>query len=186
MEEGKCNGKKVILFDGVCNLCDGFVRFVHKLDSDNQIHFCPLQSKTGKEYISAYDLPNDLSTVCFVEEPNYSNEGGKSFSQSSAALRIISYLAYPWCLLYFLILIPPIIRDTVYNFVSSSRYLVFGKGKQDSCSHVPGLRKKFLDLGEDDDDRISHQVHQPQQIPPSYPHVYSFPPHQYDTSSKIA
>ncbi|PRP76788.1 hypothetical protein PROFUN_14838 [Planoprotostelium fungivorum] len=141
------SGRKVVLFDGVCNLCDGVVRFIHAFDGNNVMTFCPLQSRRGLEYVQKYNLPTDLSTVCFVDE-----EEGRAWTQSTAVLRILSYLNFPVNFLYGLILLPPFIRDLGYQGVAAIRYNVFGKSKTQACQFMPGLRSKFLDTSNEADE----------------------------------
>lgn len=142
MQEGK---RSIILFDGICNLCDGFVNFVYARDKTNKFYFAPLQSDLGQTLLFEYNLPSDLSTIVYISEEEH-----KFYTQSSAVLRIAYYLTFPWFLLFYLIVIPWFIRDFVYNAVAKNRYRIFGKNKG-QCSYVPGLRKRFLDFTQQED-----------------------------------
>ncbi|MBA3649118.1 MAG: thiol-disulfide oxidoreductase DCC family protein [Chitinophagales bacterium] len=131
------NLKSIILFDGVCNLCNGFVRFIIKHDSKERFVFSALQSDKGKEILSRYNLPiKNISTVVLVEN-------GKVFLQSSAVLRIARRLNGGWKLFYFFRIFPKFIRDFAYSMVSKYRYRIFGK--KDECM-VPTaeLKTRFL------------------------------------------
>jgi predicted DCC family thiol-disulfide oxidoreductase YuxK len=65
MEEGT---RRIVLFDGVCNLCDGFVNFVFGRDTERKIVFAPLQSATGRDLCEQYGIPTDLKTVVYIDE----------------------------------------------------------------------------------------------------------------------
>ena len=132
------NDKSIILFDGVCKFCHASVIFVLKRDTGNQFQFCFLQSETGKKLASDSGIPTpDLSSMILLDK-------GKVYYKSSAALRIARKLAFPWPLLFVFILLPPVVRNAVYDFIGNHRYQWFGK--YDQCV-VPDhhTREKFLD-----------------------------------------
>jgi len=131
----------IILFDGVCNLCDTFVNFVFDRDSNKRFNYASLQSETGRQLLIRYSVPLDLKTVVLIEEIE-----GNVYLRSSAALRVLSYLNYPWNLLYGCMCVPPFVRDIAYKIVANNRYSLFGK--HEACSYKPGLRKQFLNWGE--------------------------------------
>jgi len=139
--EGK---RSIILFDGVCNLCDGFVNFVFDRDTRGIFCFVSLQSKTGRDLLSKHNMDRELKTIVYIEETT-----GSAFTQSGAVLRIISYLNFPWSLGYGFVLVPSIIRNTVYSCVASNRYRWFGKHTE-ACKYRPGLRKRFLEWSSED------------------------------------
>jgi len=142
MEVGKRN---IILFDGICSLCDGFVNFVQSRDSNNVFLFSRLQSPTGVSLLRKYNLPTTVRTVFFIEE-----ESGQVYSRSSAIFRILSYLPTPWNLFYGLSWIPPLLRDFGYETVARYRYIVFGKKDPNgACPYNPNLRRKCIDWGEE-------------------------------------
>eukprot|EP01098_Paradermamoeba_levis_P004754 TRINITY_DN2027_c0_g1_i1.p1 TRINITY_DN2027_c0_g1~~TRINITY_DN2027_c0_g1_i1.p1 ORF type:complete len:154 (+),score=13.08 TRINITY_DN2027_c0_g1_i1:52-513(+) len=133
-------GKSIILFDGVCSLCNGFVHFILDRDPQKRFLFAPLQSRTGQYLLDKHKLPKDLGTVVLVDSDQV-------FTKSSAILRVTSYLSFPWPLLYTFQIVPWFIRDTVYDCVAGSRYQMFGK--EDACRRpTPETRGRFLDLGE--------------------------------------
>ena len=129
--------RPVILFDGVCNLCNRFVLFV--IDRDRQAHFsfASLQSEPGRRLLQAYGIPDDVSTLVLVED-------GRVSTRSTAALRIASWLGPAWSMCRVLMLIPRPARDLVYDWVARYRYAWFGR--LDSCRLPTNeLRTRFLD-----------------------------------------
>lgn len=118
-------GKKIILFDGVCNLCNGLVRFIIKRDRTGSIKFAPLQSAAGKEVLrSAGAGKIDSDTVVYSRNP-------MTFVKSDAILEIFKDMGGPWRLLHVLRFIPRFIRDAVYDLVARYRYRIFGR--KDEC-----------------------------------------------------
>jgi len=130
--------QKIILFDGVCNLCNGAVQFVLKRDKKNQFLFGSLQGNTGQQYLEKFDLPAaSFRSFILVED-------GKLYTRSTGALRVLKYLGGGWPLLYGLIIIPRFIRDGMYDWIARNRYKWFGK--QESCwLPTPALKARFLD-----------------------------------------
>lgn len=130
--------KPIILFDGICNLCNRSVQFIIKKDKKKQFLFASLQGKTGQELLQRFGLPvNDLNSFVLVEED-------KVYRRSTAALRIAKKLGGGWKLLYGFMIIPGFIRNGVYNWIARNRYKWFGK--RDECMiPTPELKKQFLD-----------------------------------------
>ena len=125
----------VILFDGVCNLCNGAVRFVIKRDKKNYFHFATIQSEVAKQLTENENIESS-ATIILVEDE-------KIYRRSTAALRVCRHLSGGWKFLYNLIIIPAFVRDAVYNFVAKNRYKWFGK--KDTCMiPTPENRSKFL------------------------------------------
>jgi len=130
--------KKIVLFDGVCNLCSSGVQFIIKRDKKNQFLFSSLQSKTGQEYLKQFNLPvDDLNSFILIES-------NKLFTRSTAALRILKYLPNGWQIFYPFIILPKFIRDGVYKWISKNRYKWFGK-KEECWIPTVELQSKFLD-----------------------------------------
>lgn len=127
----------VILFDGVCNLCNASVQFVIRHDKKDHFKFAALQSDTGQQLLDQYQLGSKhFDSFALIEN-------GKAFTRSTAALRVSKQLAGPVKLLYGFIIVPAFIRDAVYSFIAKNRYKWFGK--QDSCMiPTPALKAKFL------------------------------------------
>lgn len=127
----------VLLFDGVCNLCNSTVQFILKRDKKKRFYFAALQSEKGQELLQKFGLPTqDFDTVVYVR--------GESFlTKSSAALYIMRDLGGFWQILFPLIVIPKFIRDAVYSWVARNRYRWFGR--QESCMlPTPDLKSRFL------------------------------------------
>jgi predicted DCC family thiol-disulfide oxidoreductase YuxK len=132
------NEKKIILFDGVCNLCSSSVQFILKRDKKNQFLFGSLQGKAGQGYLKKFNLPEDTFNSFMLVE------GDKLYTRSSGALRMLKYLGNGWQIFYALIIIPKFIRDSMYNFIAKNRYKWFGK-KKECLIPTLELKTKFLD-----------------------------------------
>jgi len=115
----------IILFDGVCNLCQSSVQFILKRDIKKQCFFIPLQSELAQSLIAESNNQIDSTRSMILIE------SGKWYFRSTAALRIARKLSGAWPLLYLLIVIPPFIRDGVYNWIANNRYRWWGK--KESC-----------------------------------------------------
>lgn len=115
------NKEHIILYDGICNLCNGFVGFIRKRDKYSVFEFVPLQSDEGKSFIAKYGLPADkLDTVIYLEKEHL-------FLRSSAGLRIMKKMGWPWKIFYALIIVPKPLRDFIYDIIAKTRYRIFGK-----------------------------------------------------------
>ncbi len=127
----------VILFDGVCNLCNTAVQFVIKNDPKNIFQFASLQSEPGQALLKKHQLPvQDFNSFILIE-----NE--KLFIKSTAALKVAKQLNGPVKLLYGFIIVPAFIRNAVYSIIAKNRYRWFGKN--DSCMMPsPALQNRFL------------------------------------------
>ena len=127
----------IILFDGVCNLCNEAVNFVIKRDTGNVFKFTPLQEKQGVLLLKTHAVDTQkLDSIVLIE-----NE--KVYVKSSAALRIARKMSNLWPLFFVFLIIPSFIRDGVYDFIAKNRYKWFGK-KEQCMIPTPGLREKFL------------------------------------------
>jgi predicted DCC family thiol-disulfide oxidoreductase YuxK len=128
----------VILFDGVCNLCNGFVQFVIARDPEARFRFASLQSNAAGALLNGRIQNGPVpDSVWLVED-------GRIYTQSTAALRVARGLGFPWNLSYGFIIVPKPLRDAVYDWVASNRYAWFGK--RDVCMvPTPDLRDRFLD-----------------------------------------
>ena len=128
----------IILFDGVCNLCNGFVQFVIKRDKKELFHFGALQSQKAQQLLANFNLSEkQLKTIVLVD-------GNNVFIESTAVLKIAKQLQGGWKLFYACVIIPKFIRDWFYKIVSRYRYRIFGK--QDSCMiPTPELQSRFID-----------------------------------------
>ena len=128
----------VILFDGVCNLCNGAVQFVIKRDRSARFRFAALQSAAAAPLLAAAGSRQPLpDSIVLVED-------GRVWTRSTAALRIARGLTFPWSAAYALIAVPRPLRDWVYDLVAKNRYGWFGR--RDSCMvPTPALRARFLE-----------------------------------------
>ncbi|MCR8844119.1 thiol-disulfide oxidoreductase DCC family protein [Paenibacillus sp. SC116] len=126
----------VILFDGECNFCDHSVQFIIKRDAQALYKFASIQSDIGQQLMKIYNVPDRIDSVILIRNEKY-------YVKSSAALRICTGLNGGWKLLYYLIIVPRILRDMVYDILARNRYKWFGK--KDSCMlPSPDIRKRFL------------------------------------------
>jgi predicted DCC family thiol-disulfide oxidoreductase YuxK len=127
----------VVLFDGVCNLCNSSVQFIIARDPSARFRFATLQSPTAQRLIeesgAGSPLPDSIVLL----------ENGKLYTRSTAALRIARRLQFPWPLLYAWIVVPRLLRDVAYDWIARNRYRWFGK--RDACMMpTPELRARFL------------------------------------------
>ena len=132
------NDRAIVLFDGVCNLCDASVQFVIRRDPRGIFQFASLQGNVGSELARGSGVdPSALDSIVLLDH-------GKVYRKSSAALRIAKRLNAAWPLMYVFIVVPAPVRDLVYDFVGNRRYRWFGR--KDQC-WVPDadLRSRFLD-----------------------------------------
>ncbi len=129
----------VVLFDGVCNLCNQSVQFILDRDPSSRIRFAPLQSVAGQRLLDEHGLPSDtLGSMVFIDRHNVASR------HSSAALRVAKRLKQPWPLLSVGLLVPKVIRDAVYRWIAANRYRWFGRSE--SCRLLtPELRGRFLE-----------------------------------------
>lgn len=132
------NAKKIIFFDGVCNLCNSTVQFLIKHNKSNTLHFASLQSDLGQKFLKENCLKiENFETIYYLKNK-------KIYSHSSAILEIFKELNgfYPY--LSILKIVPKFIRDAVYCMVSKNRYRWFGK-KESCWLPTTELKEKFLD-----------------------------------------
>lgn len=131
------SSKIIILFDGICNLCNHSIDFIIRRDKQNRFHFASLQSKKGQEILKYHQLPTkDFESFVVVHK-------NKVYTKSNAALQVVLHLQGGWPLLYVFIIIPPFFRNLVYSFIAKNRYRFFGK--KNTC-RLPTSeeRSKFL------------------------------------------
>lgn len=128
----------VILFDGVCNLCSAAVQFVIKRDKKKIFRFASLQSSFGHSLLQKHQLPaTDFNSFILFED-------GKLYTKSTGALKVSRQLAAPWHLFYLFIIVPPFIRNSIYNVIAKNRYKWFGK-KESCLMATPELKIRFFD-----------------------------------------
>lgn len=129
---------KVILFDGVCKLCNAWSNFIIKYDRQHLFKLCSVQSEEGKKILLHFGLPSEsYETMLYVE-------GCQSFQKSDAFFQIVAKLGYPWKAVFIFRLIPKPIRDWMYDRIALNRYNLFGK--YDYCTlPSPDHEARFLD-----------------------------------------
>lgn len=138
--ENEMDHPALILFDGVCNLCNASVQFIIERDPDRYFRFASLQSQAGKKMLERHRIGFDLNTFVLVED-------GRAYTRSEAVLRVARRLKSPWRFIGGFRVIPLFLRDAVYNLVAKNRYRMFGK--QESCMlPTPELKALFLDRDE--------------------------------------
>jgi predicted DCC family thiol-disulfide oxidoreductase YuxK len=127
----------IILFDGICNLCNGLVRFIIKRDRIGRFKFASLQSDAGHEWLKRFGITtNGFDSVVLIREEKY-------YLKSTGVLKILRDLGGIWKAFYIFIIIPRPLRDFVYDLIAKSRYRIFGK--RDTCMiPTPELKDRFL------------------------------------------
>jgi len=127
----------VVLFDGVCNLCNGTVQFIIARDPGAKFRFAALESEAAQRVLRECGVSGSLpDSVALIEQ-------GQLYTRSTAALRIARRLRFPWPLIFALVIVPRPLRDRVYDWIARHRYRWFGK--RDACMlPTPELRTRFL------------------------------------------
>jgi predicted DCC family thiol-disulfide oxidoreductase YuxK len=129
--------ENIVLFDGVCNLCDGLVQFLIKRDRKFKLKFASLQSEIGASILQKHHLPlQNFESFVYIRK-------GKLFQKSSAGLLVLFDLGGIWRLLLIFYIIPWFIRDWVYLLVSKNRYRIWGK-KESCMMPDPKFKARFL------------------------------------------
>lgn len=126
----------IVLFDGVCNLCNGAVQFIIKRDSRAYFKFASLQSETGQQLLAAHRLKPTLDSFVVIDH-------GTAYAKSDAALRVCRHLRGVWPAFAWFRIVPRPFRDLVYSFVAANRYRWFGKTEQ-CMLPTPDTRQRFL------------------------------------------
>ena len=130
--------KKIILFDGICNLCNASVQFVIKRDTKDVFRFVPLQSDLGNKILNHIGINREQTDSIVLYEP-----GKAYFYKAEAALKIINEFGGLYYLLNILQIFPKFISNAVYDYIAKNRYHWYGK--QESCMMpTPELAAKFL------------------------------------------
>ena len=130
------SNKSIILFDGDCNFCNYWVKYVIERDKKDKFRFTSLQSDTGKELLKQYNLKDDLETVVLIEN-------NKAKTKSTAAFHIFKGLGSIYKMVMVFIIVPKFIRDAVYSLVAKYRKRLM---KNESCL-IPTqeVKDKFLE-----------------------------------------
>jgi predicted DCC family thiol-disulfide oxidoreductase YuxK len=128
----------LVLFDGVCNLCNGLVQFIIQRDPKAKFKFASLQSDAGRSLLKKFNIDADLlhSIVVFDDD--------EALQRSDAVIRIANYLGGGWKILKAFNILPKFFRDGCYNVVAANRYRIFGK--KNSCMiPTPELKQRFIE-----------------------------------------
>lgn len=137
----RADNRHVVLYDGVCGLCDRTVRLLLEIDRDGVLQFAPLQGVSARQVVERLKLSGELKTMAFVEA--YGSPDERVSTRSTGILRLLRKLGGVWCLVAWLRIVPRPIRDAVYDRVATNRYRWFGKF--DACKlPPPELRERFL------------------------------------------
>ncbi len=128
----------ILLFDGVCNFCNGSVNFIIERDKIGYFKFAPLQSEIGQKLLDEYKIDKEnTDSVILIEDE-------KVYTHSTAALRVARRLDGFWKYFYAFIIMPRPIRDFFYKLFAKNRYRLFGK--QDACMlPTAAIRARFLE-----------------------------------------
>ena len=130
--------KNIILFDGVCNLCNGAITFIIKRDKKDIFLFTPLQSTVGKKLAAKHHIDLEAVDSIILVTPK------KAYIKSTAALHIARHLSGGYPLLAAFLVVPALLRNWVYDFIARNRYRWFGQ--TDACMiPTPELKAKFID-----------------------------------------
>lgn len=134
---GEADDHPVVLFDGVCNLCTGWVQFIIPRDSEAIFRFAPLQSEVGTELLVDTDIDEgSLDSIVLVEDD-------RVYTKAEAVLRIMPRIGGIYRLLWPFRFVPDILSNLVYDFVAKRRYRWFGK--KDQCMMpTEDVRSRFL------------------------------------------
>jgi len=131
--------KQLIIFDGVCNLCNSSVLYVIKRDKENKFLFTPLQGDIGNLITSQFNI--DTTKVDSILLYNPAKQ--KIYSKSTAALHVAKQLNFPTSLMAIFLIVPAFIRNLVYDYIAKNRYKWYGK--KDACMiPTPELKAKFI------------------------------------------
>lgn len=138
MDKKISENKKIILFDGVCNLCNNAVNFIIERDKDDVFRFASLQSEVGKKLTTERGIdPEDMDSIVLIEP------GVAYYKKSTAALEISRHLTGGYSFLRHFSFLPEGFRDGIYTIIANNRYKWFGK--KDTCMiPTPELQSKFL------------------------------------------
>jgi predicted DCC family thiol-disulfide oxidoreductase YuxK len=132
-------GSAIVLFDGVCNFCNGAVNFVIDRDPEARFRFASLQSEAGAALLRQHGLTlpeGDPESIVVVE-------GARVYERSSAVLRIVRHMTFPFWLAGAMVIVPAPIRDVFYRLVAEHRYRWFGKTNECRIP-TPELRARLI------------------------------------------
>lgn len=135
---GEWSSRRIVFFDGVCNLCNGTVDFLVSRDRKHQLRYASLQSEIGQRMLTVFGLPTtEFGSFIFLDQ-------GRLHMRSAGAIRVAMRLGGLWTLMGVFLVVPPVLRDAVYDWVARNRYRWFGK--RDTC-RLPTPEERILFLG---------------------------------------
>lgn len=127
----------IIIFDGICNLCNASINFLIKIDKNNVFKFVAMQSESGEQLLKKYGFSTtEIDSFLLISNKNL-------LTKSDAIVRISAQLPFPWNLFFVLKILPKGMRDYLYSLVAKNRYKWFGK-KNQCLIPTPELNHKFL------------------------------------------
>jgi predicted DCC family thiol-disulfide oxidoreductase YuxK len=133
--------RSLVLYDGLCGLCDRSVQFLLARDRRGVLRFAPLQGETAAAVLRRQRVAPDLATMVFVR--GHGGRDERAFVRSAGAIRALAALGGPWRLAALLLVVPPPLRDAVYRWVAANRLRWFGR--LESCRvPSPQVRRRFL------------------------------------------
>jgi predicted DCC family thiol-disulfide oxidoreductase YuxK len=133
----KIDQYSIIYFDGVCNLCNASVDFIIKRDSKKQFRYASLQSEAGQKILADNQFNKDDYDSFILHHK------GKTYIKSTAALKVALIIGFPLNLMGIFLIIPPIVRNWVYEWIAANRYKWFGK--KETC-RLPSKEERALFL----------------------------------------
>jgi len=132
----------LVLYDGVCGLCDHLIQFLLRIDRHGRLHFAPLQGSTAASFVRSGLIDPDIDSVVYIN----ATESGtpQAWTRSDAVVRVLVDLGWPWAAFGIFRWVPRFIRDTAYAGVAQVRYRIFGR--YDVCKlPTPETRARFRD-----------------------------------------
>lgn len=132
------NEHDIILFDGVCNLCNGAVTFIIKHDKKDSFRFAALESAFGRELLATHNIDSTVTDSIILVR------GNSAFAKAEAALHIAKKMSGLWPLLHVFNVLPNKVNNFFYDYIARNRYKWFGK-KESCMIPTPALKSKFLD-----------------------------------------
>jgi predicted DCC family thiol-disulfide oxidoreductase YuxK len=126
----------VILFDGVCEFCNGTVNFLIRQDKGSLFRFAPIQSEAGQALIKKYNLPSEPESFVYIEK-------NRAYLRTTAILMLARKLKWYWSWTQLFWIIPRFVRDAAYKIIAANRYRWFGK-KEECMIPTQDVRNRFL------------------------------------------
>jgi len=138
---------RIVLYDGLCGMCDGLVQFLLRHDKKGVFQFAPQQGEAAKKILSRHALdpaspnPASIETICVIED--YDSPSERLHTKSDAVMRIVDGLGGLWTLALIVRMLPRFLRDACYDVIAHNRYRIFGRRKECRIPS-PEDQQKFL------------------------------------------